>query len=249
MLTVAAAERPMAYGELSEATGQMHRTTQIQAALLSDGRGKQRGMNLLVRVQGDDRRLKLLTTSPSGDAIARQFLADEKDAELESSYKNELSAKVLPALGHVLGMAPEIKLGTFCVLLYIVERNPEFALDGLPSVTITNDLGISNLPRHIAVLSSGGKTGKDLGLVEMISDRGPDKRVVVPSLTGKGLQLMANVAAALQQKRPDPVKTPKPERLADDATHADVNAFGDDDWNFDEIEWMGSEDDDEPAQT
>lgn len=239
----------MAYGELSETTGQTHRTTQIQAALLSDGRGKQPGMHLLVRVQGDDRRLKLLITSPAGDAVARRFLADREVADFKNAHKRELSETVLPAIAHVLSIAPEIKLGTFCVLLYIVEHNPKFALDGLPSVTITNDLGISNLPRHIAVLSSGGKTGKDLGLVEMISDRGPDKRVVVPSLTGKGLQLMANVAAALQQKRPDPVKTPKPERLADDATHADVNAFGDDDWNFDEIEWMGSEDDDEPAQT
>lgn len=230
-------------------TGQSYSSAQIQAALLSDGRGKQPGLNLLVRVQGEDRRQKKLILSPAGTKIADRYIWGENELSLSSPNWSALPDAVLPALAHVLSVAPDINLGTFCVLLYVVEHNPKFGLDGCPSITITKELGISNLPRHLAVLSTGSKTGKDLDLIEMIANKGSDKRVVVPSLTGKGLQLIANVAAALQQKKPSPVKTPKPERLADDASQEDVNAFIDDDFDFNEIVWMGSEPDDETSAT
>ncbi len=75
----------------------------------------------------------------------------------------------------------------------------------------------------------------------MITDKGDDRRVVVPSLTDDGLKLMANIAATVQKKKPSPIKKPKPECLADNPSEEDVDNFDDDDFEFTDIEWMGDE--------
>lgn len=241
VLTVATSLDALTYNSVSDATNQSYSSTSIQLALLSDGRGKQAGMELIRRVPGEDRRQKKVLVTQSGAVIANLFLQNPEDYIASPEDMAHLRQTVLPALRQVLSIAPDITIGTFCVLLYIVQHNVRFGLEGSPSVTISNDLHISNLPRHLANLSTGTGSREGLGLIEMISDQGLDKRVVVPAPSDKGLKLVANVAATLQRKQPSPIKTPKPERLAHDALISDMDRLEDDDFDFTEIEWMNDD--------
>ncbi len=247
VLTVASAREALTYNSVRDATRQTYSSTSIQLALLSDGRGKQPGMGLIRRVAGEDRRQKKVLITQSGAEIANIFLQKPEDATASVADLAEFRETILPALRQVLTVAPDITLGTFCVLLYLVQHNERFGLKGSASVTISNDLHISNLPRHLANLSTGSGSREGLGLIEMIADQENDRRVVVPAPSQKGLNLVANVAATLQRKKPAPVKTPKPERLAQDATMEDVAGFGDDDFDFTDIVRM-VEDDADTAQ-
>jgi hypothetical protein len=238
VLTVATAQDALTYNSVSDATGQSYSSTSIQLALLSDGRGKQVGLDLIRRVPGEDRRQKKVLVTKGGAVIANHFLQNPENYTASPEDLAQLRQTVLPALRQVLSIAPDITLGTLCVLLYIVQHNVRFGLKGSPSVTISKVLRISNLPRHLTNLSTGTGSREGLGLVEMISGQGQDKRVVVPAPSGKGLKLVANVAATLQCKQPSPIKTPKPDRLAHDALIADMDSLEDDDFEFTEIEWM-----------
>lgn len=225
-------------------TEQSHSSASIQLALLDDGRGKQNGLKLLRRVVGVDRRQKKVKLRSTGAEVAKRFLLGEAASTSPERFA-KLAKTVLPALRLVLSVAPDITLGTFCVLLYALEHNPPFSSGDRPSVQITRELFISNLPRHMANLSAGSAVREGLGLIETISDTKDGRRIVVPSLTIEGVTLMSNVAAILRQKKPSPVKRPKPERMTDNVTLDDIDKFDDDDFDFTDIVWMLDDPDDD----
>lgn len=235
-LSVAASyPHAVAYEQFASLTDQPYNSAAIQAAQLSDGRGKLAGLRLLRRVPGADRKQKLLLPSRTGRAVARVF-CNSPDVSDQDCAKY-LSETILPVFHMVRQQAPSIKLGTFCVLLSVTQNTERFGARGVPSGLIADQLGLSNLPKHFENLSSGSDKRPGLELVEL--HRHPhNRRIMLPEVTEKGLRLVANIAAALQHKAPSAVRFPKEEKLRDAPSPDDVKEFSDDDFDFNDIEWL-----------
>lgn len=242
VLSVAASyPRPVLYEDFARSTGQAYNTAAIQAAQLSEGRGKLAGLRLLRRVPGADRKQKMLELSRTGKAIAQLFhgapgCSDQECAEY-------LSTTILPVLDLLRKEAPSLALGSFCVFLAVTQNAERFGARGDASGLIADQLGLSNLPKHFEHLASGSDKRPGLELVEL-QRHAQNRRIVLPKLTNKGLRLVANIAAGLQHKPPSLVRYPKEAKLRTAASPDDVRAFSDDDFDVDEIEWLRSDDDD-----
>lgn len=241
VLSVAASypER-VSYEYFTQATGQVYNSAAIQVAQLSEGHGRRVGLRLLRRVPGSDRKQKLLELSRTGRAVARLF-CDVSGCE-DQDCAEYLSATILPVFEVVRREAPGINLGTLCVLLAVTQNAERFGAWGDPSGIIAEKLGVSNLSKHFEHLSSGSEKRPGLGLVEL-QRHAQNRRIVLPKLTEKGLRLVANIAAALQHKPPSAVRFPKEDRLHAVPSPDDVQTLSDDDFNFDEIEWVQPDDD------
>lgn len=243
VLAVAANDAPISYGELAEVVGLSYSTTSIQAAILSDGRGSQPGLKLLKRLPGRNRREKCLVVSRTGRAVAKLFCGVESTAAVqqasgdvkipEETYRR-LQETVIPALKVALQVAPDINLTTYSVLLFIAQNSERFGHFGDPSSHIAKELGISNLPRNLAKLSDGSSGRHGLALVELRKSPA-DRRVTHPSLSKKGLAVVANTAARLLEKAPSPVRQPKGEKLLEAGSPEDVAGFDDEDFDIIEI--------------
>lgn len=236
VLSVAAAypER-MSYESFTQATGQVYNSAAIRVAQLSEGHGKRIGLRLLRRVPGADRKQKLIELSRTGRAVARLF-RDVSGCE-DQDCAEYLSVTILPVLEVVRREAPGINLGTLCVLLAVTQDAERFGAWGDPSGIISDKLGISNLSKHFEHLSSGSEQRPGLGLVEL-QRHAQNRRIVLPKLTEKGLRLVANIAAALRHKPPSAVRFPKEDRLHAAPSPDDVKTFSDDDFDFDEVDWL-----------
>lgn len=240
-LSVAASyPHAVAYEQFAILTDQPYNSAAIQAAQLSDGRGELAGLRLLRRVPGADRKQKLLLLSRTGRAVARVFCGSPDVSDQDCA--KYLTETILPVFHMVRQQAPSIKLGTFCVLLAVTQNAERFGARGDPSGLIAVQLGLSNLPRHLEYLSSGSNKRPGLGLVEL-QKHPQNRRITLPKLTEKGLRLVANIAAALQHKPPSAVRFPKEEKLRDARSLDEVKEFSDDDFDFDEIEWLRPDDD------
>lgn len=241
VLVVAAEEEPVPYDRLAQMVAQSYSTTAIQAALLSDGRGSQRGVKFLRRVAGHDRRAKCLVVSRTGGAIARLLassVGDPQDpADPGDGFRtsHHLKTRIIPALRLALHAAPDINLTTFCVFLFIAQNNERFGHYGDPSAIITQALKITNLPRNLEKLASDIGRGPGFGLVELNKST-LDRRVILPGLSEAGLTLVANIAAVLLGKPPSPVRHPKPDSLSKASSPDDVKNFTDEDFDLIEIE-------------
>lgn len=241
VLSVAASHpERVSYEAFTQATGQVYNAAAIQAAQLSEGHGKRIGLRLLRRVPGVDRKQKLLELSRTGRAVARLFCGvsgrDDQDC---AEY---LSETILPVFEVVRREVPGINHGTFCVLLAVAQNAERFGAWGDPSGIIAEKLGIANLSKHFEYLSSGSEQRPGLGLVEL-QRHAQNRRIVLPKLTERGIRLVANIAAALQHKPPSAVRFPKEDRLHAAPSPNDVQTFSDDDFDFDEIEWIRPDDD------
>lgn len=182
----------------------------------------------------------MLLPSRTGRAVARVFCGDPDVSDQDcASY---LSETILPVFHMVRQEAPGLKLGTFCVLLAVTQNAERFGARGDPSGLITEQLGLSNLPKHFEHLSSGSDKRPGLELLEL-QKHPHNRRITLPKLTANGLRLMANIAAALRHKPPSAVRFPKEEKLRAASSPDDVKKFSDDDFDFDDIEWISPEDD------
>lgn len=241
----------MTYEALAMAQGQSYSTTSIQAAILSDGRGKQTGLRLLQRVPGRDRREKCLVVSRTGRAIAKLFAGLDAGAREKTecgsqdleAVADHLKARTLEALSVVLQAAPDVNLTTFCVLLFVAQNGERFGHYGDPSASISETLGISNLSRNLAKLAGGSDGRPGLGLVEFKSSP-TDRRVKLPCLSEQGLALVMQIAAALLESAPSPVRRAKDIKLQEASgpeavVHFDDNAF--DIIELDDIHWRQDE--------
>lgn len=225
----------VAYERFAMLTEQPYNSAAIQAAQLSEGRGKLTGLRLLRRVPGADRKQKLLLPSRTGRAVARVFCGSHEVSDQDCA--KYLLETIVPVFHMVRQQAPTLKLGTFCVLLAVAQNAERFGARGDPSGLIAEQLGLSNLPKHFEHLSSGSDKRPGLELVEL-QKHPHNRRITLPKLTGKGVQLVANIAAALQHKPPSAVRFPKEDKLREAPSPDDVKAFSDDDFDFEDIEWL-----------
>ncbi len=229
-LSVAAEGKPTSYDRLAELCGTDYKTAAIYAAVLSDGRGHQPGADLLCRIPGPDRRARALVLSQTGQEIAQLFCTVPAT---ECSKLDALRTLILPALQMAMICAPNLNMTAFCVLLYITQHNERFAYYGDPATVIAQALGITNLPRNLEKLS----VENGVGLIEL--QKNPrDRRVRLPNLSARGLELMANIAAKMSNQTPRPVARPKPESLAKAPKPEDVRDFTQEDYDLFEIDIM-----------
>jgi DNA-binding MarR family transcriptional regulator len=251
---VAAQQKPVHYDWLAKKVAQTYSTTAIHAAVLSDGKGNQRGLKLLQRVPGRDRRSKCLVASRTGRGVAR-LLASSIDARLLTSSidgtqtldnSNELlqiphflETRIIPTVRLALHAAPDINMTAFCVFLYIAQNNERFGHYGDPASIISQALKITNLPRNLEKLATDLGRSPGLGLIE-IKKSSQDRRIILPQLTDTGLTLVANLAATVLGQAPSMVRQPKTESLNRASSPEDVKYFSDEDFDFieiDEITW------------
>ncbi len=241
VLSVAASyPQRVSYEAFTQATGQVYNSAAIQAAQLSEGHGKRVGLRLLRRVAGADRKQKMLELSRTGRAVACLFCDVSEYADQDCA--EYLSSTILPVFGMVRREAPSLTLGTFCVLLAVTQNLERFGAWGDPSGIIADKLGVSNLPKHFEHLGSGSEKRLGLGLVEL-QRHAQNRRIVLPKLTDNGLRLVANIAAGLQHKSPSLVRYPKEDKLRASPSPGDLQVFSDDDFDFDEVEWLRPGDD------
>ncbi len=140
-----------------------------------------------------------------------------------------------------MAAAPNINMTAFCVLLYVTQHNERFAYYGDPAAIIAQALDITNLPRNLEKLS----IENGVGLLEL--QKNPrDRRVRLPNLSARGLELMANIAAKIRNQPPSPVSRPKPESLERAPSPENVRDFSQEDFDIfdiDAIKWSGVDDD------
>ncbi len=191
---------------------------------LSEGRGHRRGLRLLMRQPGSDRRQVTVGTTKLGGAIARRFAGASCSTKDRPAVQNRLIKAVLPALSVARDTAPGLNLSTLCVLLFIAEHGADFGGKGQPANIISKNTGIVNLPKHFAILGAVDAQNSGLGLVK-IEQHSLDRRVVLPRLTDHGVSMMASIAAALRMKEPAPVRFPKAEKLLSATCPEDVKKF------------------------
>tara|TARA_R110002012_G_scaffold278195_1_gene465754 strand:+ start:1056 stop:1949 length:894 start_codon:yes stop_codon:yes gene_type:complete len=243
IITVAAEEEPVSYDRLAELCGVDYTTAAFHAAILSDGRGRRPGANLLIRepAPGHDRRAKNLVLARGGRAIANLFATVNVETASSADF---LKCSILPALRMALNAAPDLNLTTFSVLLFVAQNNVRFAHYGEPAATIADALGLTNLPRNLAKLAEA-----DGGCLLELMKNPNDRRITLPTLTQAGLSLVANIAAVLQDKEPDQVRQPKAESLRQAETPEDVRNFTQADFDVidvDEIDWTDKAEDKPP---
>ena len=234
LLLVAAAGKPMTIGDLAEQAGQAYAPTALMVGQLSEGRGSRQGLGLLGRIPGADRRQVLVLCRPEGLEIAAIFAPGPESAVRRAAVatrtdREYLAERVLPALAIALQHLPGITLGTFCVLLKIAEDREKFAFGGQRTSEIARSLGISNLPRHLAVLSHAGADRSDQSADQrrlvVLAGNPQDARAHIPKLTFAGIELLANVAAALCGGAPREVRVPKDASLEAARSPDEVSDF------------------------
>lgn len=234
ILTVAQAERALGYDEVADRLGQDYELTAHQIAALSDGRGAQKGLGLLHRAQGRHQRARLVSATLAGQTYAHSLVA-VADQTLSAGDNAALIAdRVLPAIDAVLSRNPKITLGTLCVFLYVVTHQEAFAYQGLAVRIITNDLGISNLPKHMRALEMGAGDWASSQLISF-KPHDYDNRIRLPCLTTAGLSLACDLIACLTAQPISPPRMPRAEALDRLDSPDCMDQLGDED--FDEIIW------------
>jgi hypothetical protein len=209
ILTVAIASEPLSYTALRLREDEPYNFIASSIALLSDGRGKQKGANLLLRVPGVDRRSKCVTASAKAEAHAI-YLASifgltnrhprlSDDACFAQAVIDNIRVRILPALREILKVDPNMNITTLSVFLFICCNNQNFGHLKWPTKAIAEELNITNLPRNVSLLSSGLSREPGLELIALEPDP-DDYRVMVPFPTEKGAELVASITGALEAK-------------------------------------------------
>lgn len=229
VLTVAAEERPLTIKWVARERRLEYHPIALQIGQLSDGRGMHRGLKLIRRVAGKDRREKLIVATKTGRALAHLFSRKTLNETTSCIERDWLKDRVNPALDKLLEAAPDMALGTFCVYLYATLHSDRFGHLGYPASTISRDLGISNLTVHLGTLAGRKSPRYSVNLL-LLSKHPTDSRVTVPQPSNEGLALASEMAATLLAKEPGPVLRPKAERLLAAASPEELAIFEDDDF-------------------
>ncbi|MBY6201051.1 hypothetical protein KUV65_06740 [Maritalea mobilis] len=230
LFSVAAEARHTTYDALAAKMDAPYPSVAVLAAQISEGRGRRRGLRLLKRLPGSDRRQILLGTTKLGGAITRRFACAGSNQIDRTAVQNRLRDSLLPALSVAREHAPNLTLSTFCVLLFIAEHGADFGGKGQAANLISKSTGIVNLPKHFSILAGGNTEKPGLGLIK-IEQHSLDRRIVLPRLTDKGVSVVASIAAALRSKEPAPMRFPKAEKLREADCPEDVKGFGKEDFD------------------
>lgn len=234
LLSVGAQAQPMTYDMLADKMNATYPSVAALAGQLSEGRGRRRGLMLLKRLPGSDRRQILLGATKLGFAIARRFACVGSDQVDGTTVQSRLTDSILPALSAARDQAPNLTLSTFCVLLFTAEHGADFGGKGQAANFISKSTGIVNLPKHFAILTDADAEEPGKGFIK-IEQHSLDRRVVLPRLTDKGVSVVASIAAALRSKEPAPVRFPKSEKLREADCLEDVKRFGEEDFDIKEL--------------
>lgn len=248
VLAIASEAELPTFEQVSARLGQDYSPTMHQIGQLAEGRGTRDGLKLLKRIKQPGTRIKKVALSRTGRAVAhRMLLQAERDAlfalpqEVRAERLAEMiGARVLPALDHVVRQFPTMTLGTFCVLLYVVRHQADFAYEGRPAKEITDALGISNLVKHLSNLGLGREGQPGFGLLDPVA-HGHDGRITLPALSVTGTALISGICGFLLARAPVVPKRIRAEKLVELEKPSDV-AEADDDWyepieRLDDIEW------------
>lgn len=209
ILKVAVSTEPLPYNALRVREDESYDAIASLIAILSDGRGKQSGMNVIARVSGTDRRSKCVKSTAKAEAYAVYFASILKlskrhprlvnDAEFAHRIEATIQDRVLPALRAVLDVDPGMNVTTLSTFLFICTRNHDFGTSNLPASQIARELNVTNLSRNMSQLGSGSSRDHGLNLIKL--DPHPeDGRALVPYPTEKGGKLLAEIIAGIEAK-------------------------------------------------
>lgn len=216
MAVAAEAEGRMSYDQIAEVSGLDYTAAAHHVAQLADGRAGNDGAQLLIRDKEPGQRVKFVSLSKQGFSLLQGFL-DKDVLPPETAFQQRQRPEVagffrtstLPALQKIDATLPGASLGTVAVLLYIANSLQHFCYEGVPSKLIADDTGVSNLVRHLKLLTLAKPEWPIGPLIKNISD----KRRVNPTLTDAGTAFIAEIAGLVLQKEPAPVRKPKDEAL------------------------------------
>ena len=229
------------YDEIARRSGLAHTLAVHQIVqLCADGKdGKQPA--LLIKREEQDRRFRSAALSEGGRSVAAQFVPPGLTVDV-STYIQDC---ILPALQIVLSQRPALALGTLTVLLYIARHQDKFGFEGAHIREVSNALGISNLTRHLAVLSEGSSEQPEHGLVTLITNT-KDRRAKLPEVTVEGHAFVAKIAAALIKEEVIPPRHPSEDQINALPDSRDVDTL---EWDellslegWDDIVWVDERD-------
>lgn len=182
-LTIAAHGKPIGYADLSEILETPYKQTAIRIALFADGRGDQPGTFLIDRVQGGDRKEKLIVLTSRGREIAALF-----QDYMDGARCNE--TPIFKAFSRVAREYPEMSVNNWAIFLSVHVLQDEIAAKKRQSL-IAEHLRLGNLPRNIEKLTSA-----EVGLLSITKTR-QDRRVNILSLSEKGKILLDEIEETL----------------------------------------------------
>lgn len=230
LLTVAATRQDgLTYSEIARTTGLEYDPVVYQVAQLSEGRGGQPGLGLLlVRTQATSGN-RLVGLTEAGWDLGRTFVDGARRQASLCQISSVLRDGPLPAVQIVCEAMPGISLGSFTVLLYVARLQKAFGYEGLASNSLAQELAISNLSRHLAILGDGLGQRSGYGVIRLVQ-RGSDKRIKLPELTDHGHQLVSSLAATVIGEDVIPPVRPRPVKLYDLRSPEDVRFLNADDF-------------------
>jgi DNA-binding MarR family transcriptional regulator len=213
----------------------------IQAAhhieQLSTGRAGHEGLELITRREEANRRYRTVNLTEKGSDLVRHFVPPELDVRSkegstvqEAKLNEALRGGPLPAIHFAIDALPGIALGTFTVLLEIARNEARFGFEGMPAKTIAEQLGISNFPRHLSMLSDGLKGRDGFRLVECITSP-EDRRIKLPRLTAKGHRVVSQIAALVCGEALIVPRRAKPEKAIELASADMISSLDDADFD------------------
>lgn len=236
-MAAADSNAPLGYDAVAQATGLTYELAAHQIGQLAEGRVGQPGARLLTRVAVDNSRFKRVRPSRIGSAVAKRFVPVTEAEEVRRAGRDcqlrlaaFLRESTLPGLNVVHNALPGISLGTLSVLLYCLTHQDDFWFDGLPAKQIVKELGVSNLNRHLTLLTQG----KEDWPVKEIVAATPNKRnsrFILPDLTDDGHRLISRIAAAVIGEPPVTPRRPKPARLEELPSREDMKDLRDEDYD------------------
>lgn len=175
---------PMGYQDLADRQDSSYRDAALLAAILSDGRGAQKGSDLLERVRGGDRREKRLILTDRGRRICDLLSgADPGGSDPLDS--------VLQSFDRLSCTDPKMRLTTAFVFLRVGLNDHLIREYRIPAVSIFQNRPMSNLPRHLSALQG-------IGLIDRLAVSG-EGNTRPPVLTGQGLGLLTELRALAPQ--------------------------------------------------
>ena len=239
VLTVASLDNSLSLVELSEIMKLDYGAGAQHVAQIAEGKNKAKGQRLLRQIPGPTKRTKLVSISRTGKAVACRFAPSEEReivgklpaGERNAQLSEHLKKTTLPAVRTMTSFSPVMSLGSFCVLLYITTHQNKIAFEGPRVSDISEELGISNVPRHLTILGAGNLKRKGFGLVEF-EQNSKVLRVTLPRPSQKCLDLMMPLASALLQRPAKQLRQPKAEAAQALPTPEDIKTLLDEDFNY-----------------
>jgi len=212
VLWVAASGRPnVTYSDAAVSAGLHYNSAVYQIGQLGEGRGGQPGLGLVSLNPLDTFGRRSLLLAGKGAELIQSFLSAADSGKLFEPGCYPVHGPIR-ALSLAAEKLPALSLGTLTVLLEVARLQQKFAYEGLAARSMNATLNISNLPRHLAILSDGSKGRSGHGLIKLLP-HGSDARKKLPELTDKGHELLSQMAAGVVSEKVVAPKRPKPEVL------------------------------------